>query len=762
MKISVYSANNDTTPSVMKTDAASDVKHGRIPNAPKSMAESETQIDEVSSRYKRRSIKLGEDDQKALEQKLFTMLRDWTESNASLNQKLMDWNDLFEGVTQQSDFPWPGASQVHIPLPKVKAREISSTINRSVMRPIPFLTTRYAGPADLYEQSKRSVQDIENFVEDKIKNDTNIWRTLKEAIPAIFRDGTVPLQIMWETEWETVTDFKVYDSIQDFVEDYPSANDAGISKSRYNEIISTLKSGKNYEIEYEYDLATYDAPKAYIVPLYDFVHWPVYVPEIKDKMLHGKRVWFTDYQLDEKVHSGEFEAEDVDRIKATAGEDHTEDFITIARDNIEGINRSVDGIRAPEYQCFELVYKGALTEKDQENGTVKKYLIKYHYLSKTIARIEPYPIRKGAICYFPLRFIKRDNRFLGQSLLDDISDLSSEVDTIHRQRINSRTITHVPSFKAKMTAKATFDPSRREFRFRPGVTFYMNDVMDVQQFDIRPVDLSGSVDDEMLLFQLIDMTTGSSSGLSGQANPIDPRAPARKQQELLRQSSNRIDDYVQNLIDNFSDIGQFIVDMYYQFAPDRLTYYATQEDGSVIEKEMDRNKLFNPSLKFKVTGQSVFENAQLEYSRMQEIYQIIGTDPITSSNPRIRLEALTRLLMAARIDNDKAFLPTQQELPQAFTTDEAAQRESDMTATREKLLAKLGDGAEKRNHQIQMEMLKHENALRETIVNAATQPPEPQEPGQPPQGAPQSGGLGGFPVAPVLPAGIGPGGPPAA
>lgn len=159
--------------------------------------------------------------------------------------------------------------------------------------------------------------------------------------------------------------------------------------------------------------------------------------------------------------------------------------------------------------------------------------------------------------------------------MDDIADLSLDADIQNRQIINSRTITHVPSFKAKMSSKNTFDPSRREFRFRPGVTFYLTDpATDVMQFDIRPVDLSGSMDNILFYMQMIDMIVGSTSGFSGQSNPIDPRAPARKQQEQLRQASNRLDDYVKNLLPDFSAICQFVVDLYYQYAPERIKYYA--------------------------------------------------------------------------------------------------------------------------------------------------------------------------------------------
>ncbi len=699
-----------------------ELEFGRIPNPPASYSEMEQDIEEAHERFERRVVDLDDDIKMELELELQLIVEDWIANRSGLEEKLRGWNDLLEGVTSETDFPWVGASNLHIPLPKIKAREITATINRSTMRPVPFLTTKYCGPSSLYESSKNFTKDLENFVEDKLKNDTNIHQTFKDAIVPIFRDGTVPIQIMWETSYEMVTDWKLYEKAQDFATDYPSADEAGISKQKYNEILKMLVDGKRYEAEFEYNLAIYDGPKAYLVPLVDFVHWPVWIPRIRDMKVHGKRVWYTDYQLKQKVRMGLFKEEDIELVLRFTGGEQRQDQVTISRDNIEGINRQTDK-NSKEYQVFELVYTGALTKKDKDDDVVRKYLIHYHHLSQKVIRVESYPIRKGKPSYFALRFLNRDNRFLGISLLDDISDLSAEIDIQHRQRINSRTITHVPSFKAKMSAKNTFDPSRREFRFRPGATYYLADpATDVVQFDIRPVDLSGSVEDEMLLYQLVDMVTGSSSGLSGQANPIDPRAPARKQQELLRQSSNRIDDYVQNMLPVFEEAAQFVVDLYYQYAKDRITYYVRSEDGEILKKEMERSKLFNPNVKFKITGTSVFENPEQEYSRMVEIENIIAANPITQGIPRIRRASLERVLMAARVEDEKTFLPNKQEMPQAFTTDEEREREAKNKLAQEKMAARMGGDAEKRAHEIKVIQAQADADARNMIIEAAVTP----------------------------------------
>lgn len=704
--------------------------------APVPLEDSETQTEQVEDRFRRRAIELDEVTKAKLEQDIWEKLIDWRDSRSSLNRKLKDLNDLAEGVVTVTDFPWRGASSVHVPMPKIKLRELRSTINRTVLRPIPFLMARFAGPNELFATAQPTIKDIEDFVEDKIKNDTNVHETLKDGVTPTIRDGTSVPQIVWETEFERVTDFKLYTSVEDFANDYPSAEEAGISSDKYTEITTALANGQKYEIQFEFDMPVYDGPKAYLVGLNDFVHWPTYVSNVPDMLMHGKRIYFTDYMIEEKARLGKFTNDaDVEMVIKLAGDLRADNGLTKSRDNIEGINR--EQFKAKEFEFYELIYK---TDLD-DDGIKEKYLITYAFNAKKVMRIEKYPIRRGRSNYFPTWLIKRDGRFLGVSLLDDISDLSIEIDIVHRQRINSRTISHVPSFKAKNKIKNMFNPQREDLRFSPGVTFYLDDLEDVKQFDIRPVDLSGSVDEEQLLYQLIDLVTGSSSGLSGQSNPLDPRAPARKQAELLRQSTNRIDDYVDTLLGTYSQIGQFILDLYYQYGPDRIKYYVRAEGGEMIEKEIERSRLYNPNLKFIVNGTSVFMNPDAEFNRNQEIAQIIMTNPVTAQNPRILRELVIRLLQSARVKDDKSLVPNAEEMTALMNgkpfipTEKQNELEIKAKIAADKAASRVSEGEASRKHEAELALLDTAQTLHEQTLEAPMPmplPPEAVAPAAPP------------------------------
>jgi hypothetical protein len=691
-----------------------DISYLTLSEPPKEMLDQQEEADEVEDRFRRQAIELDPDFKQDLEAKLWYQIWDWKNSRASLQAKLRELNDLYEGVVRVTDFPWVGASQLHVPIPKIKAREIKSTINRNTMRPIPFLMTKYAGPDSGYENSKEFIRDIQDFIEDKIKS-TNVHQTLKDALIPIIRDGTTVPQIVWETELERCMDRKRYQSVRDFLSDYPDAKSAGINEDRFAKIIRNLSQGNPYEVAYEYDEKIYDGPRAYLVGLIDFFNWPVFETEIAHMLTHGKRIWYKDYDVERFFQMGKFtNQEDVELILKGVGDIHEDETLTISRDVIEGINRTnITKTRAREYEFYELVHRMDV----DGDGVKEKYLLYYHWKTRRIMRVERYPIRKGATTYFPLRIVKRDNRFLGMSLIEDIADLSLEIDILHRMRINSRTITHVPSFKAVAGAKDRFDPSRPQYRFQPGVTFWLNDIKDVEQFDIKPVDLSGSVEEENMLFQIVNLVTGSDSGQSGQSNPIDPRAPAHKQAELLRQSSNRIDDYVEALLEPFAQIGKFMLDLYYQYGEYQLKYYVRQQDGSYLQKEIERSKLFNPNVLFQVNGTSVFMNPDAEFSRMQEIAQMLNEFPITARDSGVQLEMLTRLLDSSRIKNPMALLPSQGQV-QAITnetapgstlipSDEMIKQKGKMDVTRHRMGMRQLEQQQKHKHEIEMQMIKN-------------------------------------------------------
>jgi len=95
-----------------------------LSKTPQDIQASQDDLDEIEDRFKRRAITLTKEQDNKLRNQFFFQLQDWKDSRSSLRSKLRELNDLYEGVVKVTDFPWQGASQLHVPVPKIKAREL--------------------------------------------------------------------------------------------------------------------------------------------------------------------------------------------------------------------------------------------------------------------------------------------------------------------------------------------------------------------------------------------------------------------------------------------------------------------------------------------------------------------------------------------------------------------------------------------------------------------------------------------------------------
>src|SRR3990172_2711105 len=100
----------------VKLDRNAETKFLSLPNPPEELSETQDQAEEIEARFQRRAIDLPEAKKKKLAAKLCAEIQEWKDSRSVLQQKLREWNDLAEGVERDTDFPWVGASNVHIPL----------------------------------------------------------------------------------------------------------------------------------------------------------------------------------------------------------------------------------------------------------------------------------------------------------------------------------------------------------------------------------------------------------------------------------------------------------------------------------------------------------------------------------------------------------------------------------------------------------------------------------------------------------------------
>jgi hypothetical protein len=175
---------------------------------------------------------------------------------------------------------------------------------------------------------------------------------------------------------------------------------------------------------------------------------------------------------------------------------------------------------------------------------------------------------------------------------------------------------------------------------------------------------------------------------------------------------------VDPLLETFAFIGQFVLDLYYQYGEDRIKYHVLDKAGNLIQREIKRGKLFNPNVSFQVNGTSVFSSPEVEFSRMTEIYNFIAQDPTTAQDPKIRVEMLKRVLDAGRVSNLNALLPELSEQPEKIPTEQEVEAETDQQSQERKIQARQKEQEAMRRQEAALALLEQSGQNNEVPAAA--------------------------------------------
>lgn len=581
----------------------------------------------------RRPIRLSDDDMSKVKKTLKDAIDEWESNSSYLRTKLQNIVELTSGVKKTKNFPWRGASNIHIPLIEIHIGILWSSIEATMLDVDPVFTVRTQIPAMTPDESVDP--NIENFLSYKVKNELHLDRKISEAIQNSLRDPLAIGVMDWMEKIEKRYDTLVFEDLETFQTAYPSPEEAGVSADQYQKMVEALLSQEPVHLRVEEEYVKYRGPDLRIVELKDLVVYPATSPSFDYAQFVGDYVQHRSAFYRKGIKYGWFDKDETEAMlksKSYAAPDK----VTQSQDRIEGVSRS---LMAEEPRCVQ----GALRIDLDNDGEEEMYLVVYCPDTGNLIRIEMFPYWHNRINYIPFRVRKKTNRLLGECVYDWLFDLNEEVDTQHNQRIDSRTITTVPSFKKKATA--TFDPTRQDQKFYPGVTFKVTTMDEIQQFELKQTDVSSSMQEESWLFQIAEYRDGASVMQAGNPAARDPRAPYKKVAALLSRSSQRIDPYIKELKSSVVEVAQQMLELYYQFSPETILYPHYDEiTGRWLKQEIQRSRLRQRNMTIDITRSTVDDNPDAIAQRRLVEYNILIQNPLIGNNIR-RLHSLTRELV---------------------------------------------------------------------------------------------------------------------
>ena len=603
-----------------------------------------------------RLLTLTKEQESRLKKRLKREIDDWKSNTADLHKSLQEDNDLIENVVEETDYPWTGASNIHIPISAIYMKVYHSIERRSILG------------SDLIWYVEIEDENIESFAADideglnyKARNEWNIEEALNDVFWTTPRDGLGIMQVPYVEEYEKVNDVVYISSIEEFMQEFPTMEDTGLSEEEFSELIQRIVSEADeynpVPVPITYEKVVYSGPKGEVVELVDFVTFPATAKDITRQYArgYGKRFTLRRGEIKRRKKDGLWYEKAVDTFLNHTKSGSNANSYTTSRDRIEGLNRSG---RSDDYEFFELVYYFDLDKGKEE----VKLLLTYSHDEDELTAVIEYPYRVDFYALF--RIESRPNRLIGNSIPRQARDLNNEIDTQHNQRIHTREISTVPSFKGQKTAKTDIDFEAEENQFRPGVIFWMAEPDKFEQFKIQPTDLGESIQEESNDVRYCSLLFGVDAFISsGLAQQNDPDAPGNKTMALINQSNLRMDDPISELRSGVEKVGEICLSHVYQFGSSIFDFSAEDESGKMVRKQIPK-RILRKGIKIRMQGITVAQNPEAEFMRWYNYYKALVAEPVIGQSPKRRIEILKRALNAGRVRGRNKILPTMQELEQ--------------------------------------------------------------------------------------------------
>lgn len=626
-----------------------DTKAGVVSTLPQSL----------SDRYRRKLgelIELTPDQEKRIKKALKKAIDDWKADTADLHKRLVEDNDLVEGVVYDTDYPWEGASNAHVDVTGTYMSIYRSVFKRSITG------ANIIWYAEVDDDSLREfVPAIEDNINYKARNEWNIQECLEGVFWTTSRDGLGIIKATWCEEYEKRNDIVLISNELEFSQEFPSAEEAGLSQEEYNQILTTVKTEASIETPVEIpitvDKQVYCGVKGDVVELIDYVKIPFWVPSNKDPRCrgYGNRYPTNREVIRKKAKDGVFYEKAVNDLLKKKGKAASNSDYYTSTDWIQGIKRTNTD---DEYELFELVVKGWLDGKDGEEG---KYLVTYSHEHDILVQCIDYPYFVDNMAEF--RIDSRPNRSLGKSIPVMTRDTNEEIDNQHNQRINARDVYTIPTFKAHTDLKQdpSFDPDLKENKFKPGRIFWSSKPELFDQFKIQPTDMGESLAEEANAMKMLDLRLGSAAALlSGGVSPQDPNAPGNKTAIMIQQSNLRMDDPLSELRKGVSELGDICVSLEYQFGSPQIKYQVSQTTATGQQQSMASfpKKILRNGIRMKMHGITVMQNPEAEMSKLMQLFSFLANIPEFAQNPQARTALIRDALRAGRINNRDKYMPT--------------------------------------------------------------------------------------------------------
>lgn len=392
-----------------------------------------------------------------------------------------------------------------------------------------------------YETAERQEQFLDYEFDSEIIIKSPMRKVFHEST---LKDGGIA-KVIWERDQEWIRRREKYEGteegLQSFLTAYPDA------ETKYPGLVKQLQEGNDIDITSDKREIIYDAPRIYFIPFKNF-----YINLNTEGLLGLRKTKFfaelqkyTWPELQEEIEEGRFDQEATEALKW---------FIT--KDSEVIINPTY---LEEEYTIFEC----NLFYDLKKNGKPKRIAVWYSKDKRKILNAIHFPYEHGRPYYIPFFITEEREGWHQPGLARILSPANIIANSTTNFLLDNAFYRNTPLIRATPNT-----PIAQQLLAK---TWKIGDPLVAEKGEVEPFSLeSGSLNDLVTLIKLNEQgandTSGAPSGyLSGQADPIDPDAPAAKTMALLRETNINIKDFILCLLPSFQEMAYQVLQLFAQF-----------------------------------------------------------------------------------------------------------------------------------------------------------------------------------------------------
>lgn len=411
------------------------------------------------------------------------------------------------GMRDAKTFPWPNASNIHLPLTDSQCRNFLAKLHRLVFASIPLASAEGQGP-----ETHEEVADAELFMDWLCRfRMRDFQKQIMIGNSKLAEQGFSVFKIIWEHRTRTVREVlhlshDLPDALQHVVlglrnqmspdappppaiiqavadaggfdayarkvlaEEYEFDEEDKRDKAKIDRLIKEIKSPETEEVRFDYLETIYDAPRLISIEPKDFVV-PGDTTDLQSARIACHRMYMPIEELEERERNGLYK--NVSKILPTKGDNALspttyssgiysyDDFeaLTIEKKAKEGVQES------PTQSSLREIWEIHFWYRPEPEAKLQRWVMTIDRESKTVLRFVPLPYDHGRLPFVQISREQVDGRFhSSRGIPEMVEGMQTELNVTLNQQVDRETIINAPWYT--YIANSGFSP--RSMRFMPG------------------------------------------------------------------------------------------------------------------------------------------------------------------------------------------------------------------------------------------------------------------------------------------------------